>query len=61
MPTECFAKKGSDPPVCGIHKVRLEPHQSSEAWSTAKYGDFKFLKCPVSGQVIDDPPAQKNS
>jgi hypothetical protein len=51
----CFIKKNSNPPACGVHDVRLKQHQSSEDFSTLKFGDFPFLMCPVSGQVIDEP------
>jgi len=54
MAEPCFKKKDSNPPVCGVHNVPLEEHQSSEALITSKLGDFTFLVCPVSGAVVND-------
>jgi hypothetical protein len=55
MAERCMARKGSDPPVCDVHNERLKQHQSSENVSTSRFGEFSFLVCPVSGQVIDVP------
>ena len=54
MAEQCFIEKDSNPPVCGVHEVRLKEHQSSEDLSTLNFGEFTFLMCPTSGQVIDD-------
>lgn len=55
MAQPCIKKKlSSNAPVCRVHNERLEEHQSSEALSTSKLGDFAFLVCPVSGAVVDD-------
>jgi hypothetical protein len=53
MPTGCYNKKGSNPPVCGAHGVKLERHQSSEQLITSELGDFEYFVCPVSGQVVN--------
>ena len=53
MTSRCFRKKGSDPPVCGVHGVPLVQRQSSEYSVSSRVGDFVFLVCPVSGQVVD--------
>jgi hypothetical protein len=58
MPTQCFTKKGSDPPVCGVHKVKLEEHQTSRESITGGVGSFRFLVCPVSGTVLHDNNAK---
>jgi hypothetical protein len=40
--------------VCGVHNVRLVQRQSSRDSATSTFGDFTFLVCPVSGQVLGD-------
>jgi hypothetical protein len=59
MTEQCFVKKGSDPPACAAHDAQLQQHQSSERLETYRYGDFTFLMCPVSGQVVDDSENRK--
>jgi|HubBroStandDraft_5_1064220.scaffolds.fasta_scaffold679191_1 hypothetical protein len=54
MRTPCFIKKGTNPPVCGVHGVLLVRHESLETLVVARFGDFIFLKCPMSGQVVDE-------
>jgi hypothetical protein len=54
MAKGCFIKKGSNPPVCGVHNVRLIEHLSVENRVLSKLGDFVFLVCPISGAVVDD-------
>jgi hypothetical protein len=54
MPIQCFTKKGSSPPVCGVHSVPLIEHESTDDSITSRFGDFIFLVCPISGQVIED-------
>ena len=53
MPARCFRKKDSNPPFCGAHNVPLVQHRSSEHSVVSELGDFVFLVCPVSGQVVD--------
>ncbi len=50
----CFKKIGSIPPVCGLHKVPLVQHQSSEVMATSGLRAFTFFVCPVSGAVLND-------
>jgi hypothetical protein len=54
MAEQCFIKIGSKPPVCGVHNVGLLKRQSSEDSIASKFGDFSFLVCPVSGQILND-------
>jgi len=61
MARPCFKKKGSDPPVCGVHNVPLILRQSLEDSVLSKLGDFAFFVCPVSGYVVRDSPPQKRS
>jgi hypothetical protein len=51
---KCFAKKGSNPPVCGVHNVKLVEHQSGFESIAGGVGNFTFLVCPVSNQAVDD-------
>jgi hypothetical protein len=55
MNDRCFLRDGSDPPVCAIHNARLQLHSTSEDLDISKLGEFTFLTCPISGQVIDVP------
>jgi hypothetical protein len=59
MAEPCFIKKGSNPRVCGIHNVRLIEHQSPDDLATSRYGDFTYLVCPKSGQVLNDETGGK--
>ena len=53
MAEQCFRKKGSNPPVCGVHNVLLLPTHSSDP-----NPNVKFFVCPVSGQTIRDVATQ---
>jgi hypothetical protein len=55
MAQPCFIKKNSAPPECGVHKVPLVAHQSTDYLLSSKFGDFIFLVCPKSGKVLNDP------
>jgi hypothetical protein len=55
MTTQCFPKKGSNPPVCGVHDVPLVKHETSREAIAGGVGNLTFLACPVSGQAIDNP------
>ena len=57
MPTQCFTKKGSDPPICSVHNVKLEERQTSRESITGGVGNFTYLVCPVSGTVLNDDNA----
>jgi hypothetical protein len=54
MATRCFVEKDSDPPVCGVHHVRLEKKQSPDDLSVLGYKAFTFFVCPVTGKVLND-------
>jgi hypothetical protein len=58
MARPCFRKKDSNPPVCGAHDVPLVEHQSSENVVASTFGEFGFLICPVSGQVVGEAETQ---
>ena len=56
MAEQCFAKKGSNPPVCALHNAPLKEHRRlRRIFSTFRFGEFTYLVCPVSGQIVDDP------
>jgi hypothetical protein len=50
----CFAKTGSNPPVCGVHNVPLRVAHSSEILGTIGPQDFNFYVCPVTGYVTNE-------
>ena len=59
MAEKCFRKKDSNPPVCGIHDVRLIEGES-DIDSLAPYlGRITCLKCPISGMVVLDSHGNK--
>jgi hypothetical protein len=55
---QCYVKKGSHPPVCGVHDVVLIPKQLPVELIAAGYKGFAFLVCPVSGEVLNDEAPQ---
>jgi hypothetical protein len=54
MAKPCFIKKKSAPPVCGVHNVALVPRESSSNSEASRFGDFIYLECPVTRQVVND-------
>jgi hypothetical protein len=54
MREQCFNKKGSDPPICGVHNVRLVRGVISSMDSPLGGGNIPYLKCPVIGAVVND-------
>jgi hypothetical protein len=54
MSEPCFKKKDSNPPVCGVHNVRLVHQQLPEEMVASGYKAFTYLACPVSGEVLND-------
>ena len=58
MPAQCIKKKGSNPPVCGVHNVQLVRTELTVEMIAAGYKGFTFLVCPVSGTVFNDEAAQ---
>jgi len=59
MADPCFIKKGSSPPVCGVHNVRLMRKQLPDELIASGYGGVTFLVCPVSGAVLNDEATHK--
>jgi hypothetical protein len=60
MAEQCFKKKGTNPPVCGVHNVRLVTKQLPGGLIAPGYEGFAFLVCPVSGVVLSDEPQSEN-
>ena len=54
MAEQCFRKENSNPPVCGVHDVRLIMKQLPEEMITVGYKPLTFSACPVSGAVLND-------
>jgi hypothetical protein len=50
----CFREKNSHPPICGVHNVPLMKKQSANDLASSGFGDFAFLVCPVSHEVVND-------
>lgn len=61
MTRPCFRKKGSDPPICGVHKVQLVRKELPAEMVAAGYKGFTFLVCPVSGTVLNEEWLQNKS
>ncbi len=59
MAQRCFIKKGSDPPVCGVHEVALVQDNVPIDPFAHQLGLIACLRCPVSGTVPIDEPKPK--
>jgi hypothetical protein len=55
-----FIKKGSFPPICGVHNVPLVERQTSRDIDVGPVGDFTYLVCPMSDQVPNDAAPNSN-
>jgi hypothetical protein len=54
MAEQCFNKKGSNPPTCGVHNVLLVHKPLPDEMIATGLKGFTFLACPVSGAVLPD-------
>jgi hypothetical protein len=54
MAEQCFRKKGSIPPVCGVHNVPLVQSHVSIDRNSPGLGEVTCLRCPVSRFVALD-------
>jgi hypothetical protein len=59
MAEPCFRKEDSDPPICGVHNVRLVEKQLPDEMIGSGYQGFTFLVCPVSGAVLNDDATRR--
>jgi len=57
MAEQCFRKKDSNSPVCGVHNVPLVQKQLPAEMIGAGYKGFSFFVCSVSGAVLNDAAA----
>jgi hypothetical protein len=53
MAERCFRMKGSDPPLCGVHKVMLVLSKVPLYLFAPQFGHVTCLKCPVSQYVVE--------
>jgi len=51
MAQECFKKKGSDPPVCGVHNVRLIETRVPIDANAPHLGEITCLRCPAGNFI----------
>jgi hypothetical protein len=54
MAVQCFQKRNSVPPACGVHGVLLVRERVSIDPNAAHLGTVTCLKCPVSEAIISD-------
>ena len=54
MPKRCFKLKNSNPPICGVHKIRLVKKQFPNFLVNEGYKGFEFFVCPISNKVLND-------
>jgi hypothetical protein len=54
MAEPCFVKKGSDPPVCGVHDVQLTKRLIPIELITPEQKQITYLVCPVARTVLND-------
>jgi len=54
MTEQCFRKKESNPPVCGVHHVPLVQSHVSIDMNSPGLGQITCLRCPVSRSVALD-------
>ncbi len=54
MGPQCFRKKDSDPPVCGVHGVLLAESAIPIDENAPHLGSVTCYVCPVSLTVVQD-------
>jgi hypothetical protein len=59
MAKQCFIKKGSNPPICGVHEMELTLDQLSIDPQVPQLGRITCLICPASGIVVKDEVKRK--
>jgi len=59
MAEQCFNKKGSNPPVCGVHNVALETGLIPIDVNAPCLGRISCYVCPVSQIVVPDDTTHK--
>ena len=61
MPPRCFKAKGTNPPVCGVHNVRLVQSETPIDPLAPHLGRIASLICPVSRFVVLDSDGDEPS
>lgn len=54
MAEQCFRRKGSIPPVCGVHNVPLVESNVPIDRNSPGLGQITCLRCPISQSVALD-------
>jgi hypothetical protein len=54
MAQRCFTEKDSNPPICGLHKVRLVEGNTPIDPLAPYLGRVASLMCPISKLVVRD-------
>ncbi len=54
MPSHCYQKAGSDPPVCGLHNVRLVSSKIEVDVNHPGLIIIDCYRCPKSGMVVKE-------
>jgi hypothetical protein len=54
MPVFCFQNKGSNPPVCGVHKAALVRTQVTIDPNAPQIGQITCFRCPISRNVVQE-------
>jgi hypothetical protein len=52
MTEQCFKRKDSDPPVCGVHNVPLAPWDELSDISEPSGGLISYFRCPTSDALV---------
>jgi hypothetical protein len=55
MRQRCFVKENSNPPICGVHGVKLVRDQVLIDANAPGLRPVSCQACPVSRIVLDDP------
>lgn len=59
MAEQCFVKKESAPPVCGVHNVPLVHKLLPQELIASGHKVVTFLASPESGVALDEEEKQK--
>jgi len=54
MPERCFIRKGSYPPLCGVHNVALLRDEVPIDAEAPHLGRIQCFLCPVTRMVLRD-------
>jgi len=60
MRERCFVKKNSNPPLCGVHSVKLVRDEVYIDDHAPHLGRVIVQRCPISRAVVRDAPVDSN-